>query len=185
VHNTPTVVAPTTPTAAETTTSPVPPQTSAPPDTTPATSPDTSSSEPTSTAATTSSAPPPPGTTCKSLTVRVLPGGASFGEQIAGLDFVNDSHTTCMLVGYPTVTLLLNGQVIGRPSEPSSPAKSTRTLRPGQVAESLLHDYTQTCQAPLSDSVRVRVPGTRKTITRPGMQLRACVLRVDRLTAPE
>lgn len=117
--------------------------------------------------------------------MRVLPGGASFGEQIAGLQFVNDGHTTCMLVGYATVTLLLNGQVIGRPSEPASPAKSTRTLRPGETAESLLHDYTQTCQAPLSDSVRVQVPGSRKTIVRPGMQLRACVLRVDRLTAPE
>jgi hypothetical protein len=117
--------------------------------------------------------------------VRVLPGGASFGEQIAGLQFVNESHATCTLVGYPTVTLLLNGQVIGRPSEPASPARSARTLRPGQVAESLLHDYTQTCQAPLSDSVRVQVPGTHKTIIRPGMQLRACVLRIDRLTAPE
>jgi hypothetical protein len=29
------------------------------------------------------------------------------------------------------------------------------------------------------------VPGTRQTIVRPGMQLRACVLRVDRLRAPE
>lgn len=117
--------------------------------------------------------------------MRVLPGGASFGEQIAGLQFVNEGHTTCVLVGYATVTLLLNGQVIGQPSEPASAATSKRTLRPGQAAESLLHDYTQTCQAPLSDSVRVRVPGTRQTIVRPGMQLRACVLRVDRLTAPE
>jgi hypothetical protein len=83
------------------------------------------------------------------------------------------------------VTLLLNGKVIGRPSEPASEVKSRRTLRPGQVAESLLHDYTQTCQAPLSDSVRVQVPGTRQTIIRPDMQLRACVLRVDRLTAPD
>lgn len=181
VHNTPTPVAPTTPPTVVTTTLSVPPLTSAPPDT----SPDVSSSAPSSAEPTTTSAPPPPQTTCKSLTVRVLPGGASFGEQIAGLDFVNDGPTTCTLVGYATVTLLLNGQVIGRPSEPSSPAKSIRTLRPGQVAESLLHDYTQTCQAPLSDSVRVQVPGRRKTIIRPGMQLRACVLRVDRLTAPE
>jgi hypothetical protein len=117
--------------------------------------------------------------------VRVLPGGATFGEQIAGLQFTNAGAKTCLLVGYPTVTLLLHGQVIGRPSEPSSAAKSTRRLRPGQVAESLLHDYTQTCQAPLSDSVRVQVPGTSQTIIRPGMQLRACVLRVDRFSAPD
>jgi hypothetical protein len=119
------------------------------------------------------------------LTVRVLPGGASFGEQVAGLQYTNAGSTTCTLAGYATVTLLLHGQVIGRPSEPASPAKSVRTLRPGQVAESLLHDYTQTCQAPLSDSVQVQVPGTAQTIIRPGMQLRACVLRVGRLTAPE
>lgn len=117
--------------------------------------------------------------------MRVLPGGASFGEQIAGLEFTNDGSTTCLLVGYATVRLLLNGQVIGRPSEPASSATSIRTLRPGQVAQSLLHNYTQTCQAPLSDSVRVRVPGTGQTIVRPGMQLRACVLRVGKLTAPE
>jgi hypothetical protein len=33
--------------------------------------------------------------------------------------------------------------------------------------------------------VRVQVPGTPQTVIRPGMQLRACVLRVDRLTPPE
>jgi hypothetical protein len=115
----------------------------------------------------------------------VLPGGASFGEQIAGLQFTNDGNATCVLVGYPTVTLLLNGRVIGRPSEPATAAKSARTLQPGQVAESLLHDYTQTCQAPLSDSVRVQVPGTNTTVIRPDMQLRACILRVDRLRAPD
>lgn len=182
VENTPTHVASTTPTTVVTTPTSTAPETSAPPDSSPV---DSSTAPPSTDSATTSAPPPAPKTTCKSLTVRVLPGGASFGEQIAGLQFVNDGHTTCVLVGYATVTLLLNGQVIGRPSEPASPVKSTRRLRPGQVAESLLHDYTQTCQAPLSDSVRVHVPGTRKTIVRPGMQLRACVLRVDRLTAPE
>lgn len=117
--------------------------------------------------------------------MRVLPGGATFGQQIAGLQFTNSGATTCVLVGYPTVTLLLRGRVIGQPSQPSSAARSARTLRPGEVAESLLHDYTQTCQAPLSDSVRVKVPGMSMTVVRPDMQLRACVLRVDRLTAPD
>jgi hypothetical protein len=115
----------------------------------------------------------------------VLPGGATFGEQIAGLQFTNAGSATCVLAGYPTVTLLLHGQVIGRQSVPSSTATSVRRLAPGQVAESLLHDYTQTCQAPLSDSVRVQVPGTNTTVIRPDMQLRACILRVDRLRAPD
>jgi hypothetical protein len=189
VRNTLPSIASTPPTtAASTRPSTPPPPTSAPPTSAP---PVRSSTPAPSTPArtTTSSAVPPvppvPQTTCKSLSVRVLPGGASFGEQIAGLQFTNEGSSSCVLAGYPTVTLLLHGQVIGRPSEPATPAKSTRTLKPGQVAESLLHDYTQTCQAPLSDSVRVQVPGTPQTVIRPGMQLRACVLRVDRLTPPE
>lgn len=119
------------------------------------------------------------------MTVRVLPGGATFGQQIAGLEFENTGPTTCVLAGYPTVTLLLHGKVIGRPSQPASAAQSLRTLRPGESAESHLHDYTQTCQAPLSDSVQVQVPGRPTTAIRPDMQLRACVLRVDPLRAPD
>jgi hypothetical protein len=117
--------------------------------------------------------------------VRVIPGGASFGQEIAAVQYVNSGHTTCMLVGYPTVTLLLHGNPIGRPSEPSSTAPSQRTLHPGDIAESLVHDYTQTCQAPLSDSVKVQAPGLDQTTVRPDMQLRACVLRVDKLGAPD
>lgn len=115
----------------------------------------------------------------------MLPGGASFGEQIAGLEFVNTGRATCTLVGYPTVVLLRRGRPIGRPSEPATPAPSMRTLHPGQTAESLVHDYTQTCQAPLSDSVQVHAPGSAQTAVRPDMALRACVLRVDKLGAPD
>ena len=179
---------PTTPVSSPASTPPSSPPASAPPSSPEDTSTAAPSSEPATTGLPASLPPPPPPspqTTCTSLTVRVLPGGASFGEQVAGLEFTNDGSNTCLLVGYPTVTLLLNSKVIGRPSEPASPAKSVRTLRPGDTAESLLHDYTQTCQAPLSDSVRVRVPGSRQTIIRPDMQLRACVLRVDRLKPPE
>jgi hypothetical protein len=117
--------------------------------------------------------------------VRVIQGGAINGEQIAGLQFTNDGSAPCLLVGYPTITLLLHGQLIGRPSEPATSAASRRRLEPGAVAESLLHDYTQTCQAPLSDTIRVTVPGSTQTYLRPGLQLRACVLRVDKLGEPE
>ena len=102
------------------------------------------------------------------------------------MQYTNAGSTPCVLVGYPTVTLLLHGQRIGVPSLPSTPEiTSTRRLAPGDVAESLVHDYTQTCQAPLSDSVRVTVPGTAQTYLRPSLQLRACIVRVDRLAAPE
>jgi hypothetical protein len=127
-----------------------------------------------------------PKTTCTDLSIRVLPGGASPGQEIAAVQFTNAGSSACELVGYPTVQLLLHGNQIGTKSQPSTPGTvSSRRLAPGETAESLVHDYTQTCQAPLSDTVRVVVPGTTHIYLRPGLQLRACVLRVDKLGAPE
>lgn len=113
----------------------------------------------------------------------MIRGSADHGEEIAALQFVNSGSTSCVLVGYPSVTLLLKGKRIGQPSRPATAAQSVRTLNPGDVAESLLHDYTS-CQAPLSDSLRVRAPGMSLTSVRPA-QLRGCVLRVDKLGAAE
>jgi hypothetical protein len=115
----------------------------------------------------------------------VIQGGAAPGEQTAGLQFVNEGSTACVVAGYPTVTLLLHGRLIGQPSLPATDDRSRRRLQPGEVAESLLHDYTQNCQAPLSDSVQVQLPGSAESIIRPGMELRACVLRVDKLGPPD
>jgi hypothetical protein len=113
----------------------------------------------------------------------VIRGSASLGQEFAALQFVNSGDSSCMLVGYPTATLLLKGRQIGKQSVPASTRPSSRRLKPGGTAESLLHDYTN-CQAPLSDNVRVTVPGTTNTAVRPA-QLRGCTLRVDRLGAPE
>ncbi len=113
----------------------------------------------------------------------MIRGSASLGQEIAALDFVNSGTKTCVLAGYPTAILLLKGKQIGRPAQPASSAPSSRTLEPGGVAESLLHDYTN-CQAPLSDNIKVTVPGSTITTVRPA-QLRACILRVDRLRAPD
>jgi hypothetical protein len=82
------------------------------------------------------------------------------------------------------VTLLRGGRVLGRPAEPATNATSVRSLAPGETAESLLHDYVLNCQAPLSDQIKVVAPGVSAQLTRP-MQLRACVLRVDALAAPD
>jgi uncharacterized protein DUF4232 len=106
------------------------------------------------------------------------------GQEIAALQFTNDGSARCTLAGYPMVTLLRNGAPIGRPSQPSTTATSSRTLAPGETAESLLHDYVGNCQAPLSDSIRVVAPGSSQSLVRP-MQLRACVVRVDKLDAPD
>ncbi len=144
------------------------------------------SSTPATSAATSHLAAPPAvqRSTCTKLTVRAIPGGASMGQEIAALQFTNDGSTPCRLVGYPAVTLLRNHQVLGRPAQPSSTAMSARNLNPGDTAESLLHDYVLNCQAPLSDEVRVVAPSSSQTLVRP-MQLRACVLRTDRLGAPD
>jgi hypothetical protein len=127
-----------------------------------------------------------PKSTCTDLSIRVLPGGASPGQEIAAVQFTNAGATACQLIGYPTVQLFRNGTQIGTKSQPSTPGVvSSRRLAPGEIAESLVHDYTQTCQAPLSDTVRVIVPGSSHVYLRPGMQLRACLLRVDKLGAAE
>ena len=158
----------------------VPPSTSAAVSSAPTTP--TSSTAATTTAPPTTT-PPAPRSTCTSVSVRVIRGSASLGQEFAALQFTNTGSAPCLLVGYPTVTLLRQHKPIGQPSQPSSPHSSQRTLAPGDTAESRLHDYTN-CQAPLSDEVRVVVPGSRIATTRPA-QLRGCTLRVDRLGPPE
>lgn len=125
-------------------------------------------------------------TTCSKLTVRVLPGGAERGAEIAAVQYVNDGSATCTIAGYPTAMLLRNGQLIGQPSQPDGAAISTMTLRPGDTAESLLSDFS-TCQAPLSDHVRVSLPklagATPSPVIRPA-RLRACTLRTASVGLP-
>jgi Protein of unknown function (DUF4232) len=162
----------------------IPPSlTNGPPLTTPASSPPTTTAAPT-TATPAAASSTAPHSTCTNITVRVIPGSASLGQEIAALQFTNEGTKSCVLVGFPAVTLLRKGQVIGSASQPSSLGTSKLTLAAGDVAESILHDYTQTCNAPLSDSVRVRVPGSTTTAIRPTI-LRACILRVDKLGPPQ
>jgi len=81
-----------------------------------------------------------------------------------------------------SVTLLRNGDQLGQPSQPVQSVPHSIKLKPGDTAESQLHDYTS-CQAPLSDSARVKVPGSDQTVLRP-VQMRGCTLRVDPLGPP-
>ena len=122
--------------------------------------------------------------TCTSLRIMAIQGGAEPNAEIEGLEFTNTGTRSCELVGYPTVTLLLRGKQIAGPSKPKSAAASQRTLAPGETAESLLEDTTLNCQAPLSDEIHVVAPGSTISTTRPA-QLRACTLRVARLGPPD
>ncbi|MDT4947617.1 MAG: hypothetical protein QOJ37_212, partial [Pseudonocardiales bacterium] len=130
---------------------------------------------PTKTPSPTATSPVSP-TTCTNVSVRVIRGGAERGREIAALQYTNDGSASCDIGGFPTVTLLLHGAAIGARSQPSGRAAKTLTVKPSETVESLLSDYS-TCQAPLSDNVRVTVPGKSTAVVRP-IQLRACTLRV-------
>lgn len=114
----------------------------------------------------------------------MIRGSAIAGQEIAALQFTNTGASPCLLAGYASVTLLRGGEPLGDPSQPASAATTSRVLQPGDVAESLLRNYTQNCQAPLSDAIHVVAPGMSTSTERP-MQLRACTLRVDPLGPPE
>ncbi len=115
--------------------------------------------------------------------IRVIRGSAAPGYEYAALQFVNAGTTSCVLNGYPGVRLLLRGAVVGPASAPAGRAMSRFVLAAGATAESRLKDYSS-CQAPLSDEIRVVAPGSSISLTRPA-QLRACTLRVSPLTTPE
>jgi len=145
--------------------------------------PASSSPAPTSAPASTSHAPPAPTSTCTDVGIRVIRGGAEQGTEIAALQFTNDGSASCVLVGYPRAVLLRQGAAIGAPSQPGGPLPGrAMQLRPGQTVQSLLRDFSS-CQAPLSDEVRVTVPGSTIHAARPA-DLRACTLRVGQLTKP-
>ena len=115
----------------------------------------------------------------------MLLGSGAPGYEFAALQFVNDGTSACMLVGVPTVTLLRSGAQTGSVSQASSERARFRTYRlaPGAAAESKLKDFSS-CNAPLSQSIKVVAPGSSISSTRPGV-LRACKLVVYPLGKPE
>lgn len=110
----------------------------------------------------------------------MLRGSAAEGREFAALQFTNAGRRTCVLAGYPTVTLRQHGRNVGTVSQPAAAAQSRMSLRPGETAQSRLDDYIG-CQAPLSDELHVVVPGSTTAVTQPA-QLRACTLRVGALS---
>ncbi|MBE7187748.1 DUF4232 domain-containing protein [Jatrophihabitans endophyticus] len=133
----------------------------------------------------TTSTPALPRSSCTKLTIRVLLGSGAPGYEFAALQFVNDGSRACTLAGVPTVTLLRNGSPTGSVSQPSTPQArfGTYKLAPGAVAESRLKDFSS-CNAPLSQTIKVVAPGSSIASTRPG-ELRACKLVVYPLGKPE
>jgi hypothetical protein len=120
--------------------------------------------------------------TCTSaqLTIRVLRGGAVAGKEIAAITFTNGSTTTCAMFGYPGVSLRLHNALLGQPAERSVVQPKSVSLAPGAGAEAVITDFSS-CQAPVSDTVRVYAPDQKPFVDKP-LELRGCRLFIDPVT---
>lgn len=154
---------------------------------TPRTTPHPSSTAPTTPPSSTAptsppTSPVPAGNTCTSdqLSVRAMYGGATPGQELALLIITNTSTSTCSLRGYPDVQLQQHGHDLGKPAVDTRARVRTVTLHAGGTAQVRLTAST-TCQAPLSDHVRVRPPGTDRYLTA-ALELRGCTVHTGPVT---
>jgi hypothetical protein len=83
--------------------------------------------------------------------------------------------------GYPAAQLRHNGADLGQPATQNHGTVRTITLKPGGQAQVQLTAVT-TCQAPISDHVRITVPGATSS-TDVALELRGCSLSVDPIEA--
>ncbi|PZS33440.1 MAG: hypothetical protein DLM58_07830 [Pseudonocardiales bacterium] len=114
------------------------------------------------------------------LTVRALRGSAAQQQQFTLITFINKGAQTCTLFGFPGVSLRRNGVLLGKPAERTAKPRTTVTIAPGGQAESLVTDFSS-CQAPLSDTVRIYPPNLTQFVDRP-LELRGCRIVVDPVT---
>jgi hypothetical protein len=153
----------------------------APTDSTPvSSSPAASTSAASAASAVTSTKPTAPSlATCLStqLGIRVLRGGAVAGQEIALITFTNTSATKCAMFGYPGVSLRLHGALLGKPAERSVVQPKAVPLAPGAAAEATITDFSS-CQAPVSDTVRVYAPDQKAFVDK-ALELRGCRLFID------
>lgn len=110
-----------------------------------------------------------------SLTVRVLPGGAIRGHEIAAVSVTNAGTAACVVWGFPKVHLERAGALLGSPAVPKGTPRDV-TLAPGAQAQAIITDAS-TCNAPLSDMIKATLPESSQTVSRP-MQMRGCALQV-------
>lgn len=108
-------------------------------------------------------------------------GGALPGREIAGIVFTNSSTTRCAMRGYPFARLRYRGQPLGEPATHNAGTVRTVVLKPGASAQAQL-TAVSTCQAPISDHVRVRPPGI-SVWRNVALELRGCTLSIDPVEA--
>ena len=91
--------------------------------------------------------------------------------------FTNRSAVACTLRGYPSALLLRGGTALGSPARHDPGRIRTITLKPKSGRAQVQLTAVSTCNAPISDHVRVRLPGS-PTSTAVPMELRGCSLSV-------
>ena len=111
------------------------------------------------------------------LTVRVLRGSGDHGQEFALITFTNDGTRTCTMFGFPGVSLRRANALLGKPAQRSAKVPHTVSLKPGVQAEASVTVFS-TCNANLSDAMRVYPPNSTQFVDRPA-QLRGCTVVVD------
>lgn len=119
----------------------------------------------------------PPTCTSAQLSVRVLRGGAVAGAEIALITFTNTSASTCSMFGFPGVSLRLHNALLGAPAQRTAKKPQTVPLARGAAAEAMITDVSS-CQAPVSDTVRVYAPDQTAFVDKP-LEMRGCRLFID------
>jgi hypothetical protein len=151
---------------------------------TPTDTPTDASTSATPTRTTTAPAPPAPSlNTCAfdQLGIRALRGSGANQQEFAAVFFSNKGTTTCTIYGYPGISLRYQGQPLGQPASRDSTTPTAIKLKPGDVVQADITDNSS-CQAPLSDTVRVYPPDSTRFVDLP-LQLRGCTLSVKPVAA--
>ncbi len=123
--------------------------------------------------------PGPSACTLGRLKVSAVRGGATEGQEIAAVLFTNASTKVCTVRGYIFAQLRVMGAPLGEPATHNPGRVRTVALPRGASAQAQL-TAVSTCQAPVSDQVRVRLPNSPGAAS-VAIQLRGCSLSVDPL----
>jgi hypothetical protein len=114
--------------------------------------------------------------------MRAVRGSGAGQQEFASIYFTNKGSAACSMYGYPGISLRANGILLGQPaSRDRSTAPATVHLAPGAQAHADITDNSS-CQAALSDTVRVYPPDSTQFADLP-LVLRGCTLSVTPVTA--
>ncbi|MEV5600497.1 DUF4232 domain-containing protein [Streptomyces sp. NPDC052299] len=117
--------------------------------------------------------------TAGGLGMSVKRGDGGAGQVYYELTFVNKSGRSCVLNGFPGVSLIQrDGAVIGAPAKRDGASHGATTLAPGRTAHVVLHTLNQGIADggcwKQGDYLRVYPPGSKEALTLRDPQIRVC-----------